>query len=387
MCLPPPKRQRIGATTAVWFETEPGIAFIHTADGSPDDRVLAEVLVREQLRQYGIKQAQYTFEPGLTKEAAWTDIEQKAKRLIQSGNVTLLRNGRENVVGHVIGDHGEYQTEISREDPNSMAITQWQCECPWDQFAFQRTRQWKKYEGRPCAHVLATWWVSKTTKLDEEMPEAQGQGQLFPAGPSVGVPRAAPRVPQPVPQGQQLSIPGVEPGTAVGTPPGASGAPPAPQVLPQFPGTQEQVVNPASVPGLRQPTPTNPIQYPGGTFSSVPGDWQFEQNWEFVSAAGDTFQNSDMVRINVATMGIAEGKSKDHGAGQYREIKKNSIGEVLGQDPTTGWVDVIFPLHKSGPMEPYHVRAWLDPSDLTPMPGVKKPGPFIKRRTNVVQSD
>jgi hypothetical protein len=70
-------------------------------------------------------------------------------------------------------------------------MTQWQCECPWDQYAWQRTRQWKKYEGRPCAHVLATWWASKMAPLDEDahpgnqqslfgMPSTPGGGQGSP---------------------------------------------------------------------------------------------------------------------------------------------------------------------------------------------------------------
>jgi hypothetical protein len=89
-----------------------------------------------------------------------------------------------------------------------------------------------------------------------------------------------------------------------------------------------------------------------------------------------------MVRLEVAEYGVMEGKSEDHGAGQYKEIPKGSIGEVLGQDPSTGWVDVAFagPQAQAGPLEPYHVRAWIDPKNLTPMPNVAKPGPFIKRR-------
>ena len=80
----------------------------------------------------------------------------------------LKSNGTNNVVGQVQGDHGDYQTEIGRDDPNSRAITTWQCECPWDQFAWQRTRQWKKYEGRVCSHVLATYWLSQQLPLDED---------------------------------------------------------------------------------------------------------------------------------------------------------------------------------------------------------------------------
>lgn len=452
VCPLPPKRASLGATTIVWFETEPGIAFIHTTGGTTDDRVLAEAVTRAELEQAGYRQAHYTFEPDedspLRKEATWNDVMAKAKRLIQSGNVTILRNGQNNIVGHVVGDHGEYQSEISREDPNSQVITQWQCECPWDQFAFQRTRKWKKYEARPCAHVLATYWAARRMPLDDAQPEAQGQGQLFAPGPMVGTPSPRGRPTQPVGliPGQQLSIPGVDPGTAVSTPPGPSGAPPAPDVMPQFPGTQMQEVNPVSVPGLRQPSPANPVQYPGGTFSSVTGEWHFagykhkgyilddgsefkwdvdedghphhpdmhsqlpegrkpvavftdlddgtrelfdlqgheitNKTWQFESAKADEFENSDMAQVMKATYGVAEGKSVEHGAGGYREIPKNAIVEVLGQDPTTGWVDCIWPLNNSGPMEPYHVRAWIPAEDLTPRPDVRKPGPFIKRRSN-----
>lgn len=104
---------------------------------------------------------------GFTKSAQWADIIAKAKRLIQSGNVTIVHNGPTYVQGHVVGDHGQYTTEISRTDPRSNIIEQWQCECPWSQFAFQRTRKWKKYEGRPCSHVMATYWKGKSTPLDE----------------------------------------------------------------------------------------------------------------------------------------------------------------------------------------------------------------------------
>lgn len=367
----PPKTQKLGDTRVSWFETEPHVAFIRTVGGGIDDRALAEIVVREQLRSCGIRQAQYVFfdtgdsDWSFGKTAAWDDIMAKARRLISAGNVTLLRNGANTVVGHVIGDHGQYQTEISREDPNSQTITQWQCDCPWDQFAWQRTRKWKKYEGRPCAHVLATHWLSQSTPLDEEYspsgPPPGAQPTLFDPGtaqPKPQTPMAQPQAPAP-PQGQgQFSIPGV-------MPPGAP--PPGPEILPPFPGSPE--MQPAvSIPGGRQPSPYDPIQHPGGTFS----------NWHFESAE---FENSDMVRLEKEEYGIMQGKSEEHGAGQYKLIPKNSIGEVLGQDPTTGWVDVLFagPQSDAGPMEPYAVRAWIEPQSLTPS-SVPKPGPAIRRR-------
>jgi hypothetical protein len=371
----PPRRFRVGATRVSWFATEPGVAFIKTTGGSADDRVVAEAYAREWLRTVGYRQAQFTFYLNdLRKQAAWPDIEEKAKRLIDSGNVELLRNGAQNIVGHVIGDHGDYQTEIGRENPTDNTITQWQCECPWDQYAWQRTRQWKKYEGRPCAHVLATYWVSQSSPLDEEYDPSgiagqNGQMNLFDQGtgqapvPGAPQPGSIQGTPPAIAAPAQLSIPGV-------STPAPGQAPPSPEVIPQQPQPAPPGV--VSVPGARVPTPADPTQFPGGTFSS----WQgFEKQAEF--------QNSDMVRLEEDEYGIMEGKSEDHGAGQYKLIPKGSIGEVLGQDPTTGWVDVAFagPQAAAGPMEPYHVRAYLEPSKLTPMPHIQKPGPFIRRRT------
>jgi hypothetical protein len=153
--------------------------------------------------------------------------------------------------------------------------------------------------------------------------------------------------------------------------------PAAPDVIPPFPGEQLEMVPPGqlqpgqpgitvSVPGAKQQTPFNPIQNPS-TYSKV---------------AAQEYNNGDMVRLDDEEYGIAEGKSEAHGAGSYKLIPKNSIGEVMGQDETTGWVEVIFagPQADAGPMEPYHLKAFIDPSMLTPMPGVQKPGPFVRRR-------
>jgi hypothetical protein len=385
----PPAHQKVGVTEVTWFETEPGVAFIHTVGGSVDDRVLAERVVREQLRGHGVKQAQYTFDhdEAFRKTADWNDIMAKAKRLIQAGQVQLLRNGYNDVVGYVKGDHGEYQTEISREDPNSRAITQWQCECPWDQYAFQRTRQWKKYEGRPCAHVLATYWKSQAAPIDEDVHPGQGEqmGLFDPQGITAPAPRPAPfAAPQPPPQGVQMQIPGMFPGQATGTPPMPGGQPP--DVIPPFPMDQLQntAINPASVPGLRQPSPTNPVQYPGGTFSSVQSDWEFGTMTVVADfpKQPEGFVNGNMVSTKVDDWGTYVGRSEDHGAGQPAKIPAGSIGEVLGQDPS-GMVNVLFEnkiTEKMGPLEPNGVVAWFFPSELTLRPDVRRPGPAVRRR-------
>lgn len=427
----PEQSSKFGDAVVEWEELDPGVAAVH-AFGTLNDKVLGRQIVVSALINNNYAIAEFTFDgenaDGIQKFADWTDIESKAKRLIQSGNVTILRNGEQNIVSHVVGDHGEYDCEIGRDDPDSRAITTWQCDCPWSQFSWGRTRQWKKYEGRPCAHVLATFWKSQATPIDDgglgaQMP-GDGGPQLppTPSAPTT-IPPTMPGAPTPQDKGilppspteqlQMMQAP-AQPGT---TPAG----------LPAPPGTP-------SVPGARQPTPFNPVQLPStyskwnpkvgdeveviqgpehvrgkrGTIAEIepemkgglptvwpmvdlgeselyrmlPNDLKLVTTsaWEFKEAAA-TYENGDMVRLEVEEYGVMEGKSVEHGAGQYKLIPKNSIGEVLGVDPTTGWADVIFPIHDAGPLEPFHVRVFLEPAQLTPMPNIKKPGPFIKRRT------
>lgn len=321
--------------------------------------------------------------PRLNKTAKWGDIMAKAKRLIQSGKVQLLRNGATNVVGQVIGDHGTYQTEFSREDPNNQSMTQWQCDCPWDQYAWQRTRQWKKYEGRPCAHVLATWWKSQATPVDEDVHPAMQVTQQ-PAGtpmpPTIPGRTFGPEDPmtqQPQGFGQPMAP---APGQAVGTPP-MPGMPP--EVLPPFPmeGQMEPQPPQVSIPGAKPQSPLNPVQWPGGTLSSVQ-DWEntFMKESEF----GPT--NGSMVQIVGTDMGVAEGPDPTNPMhGQHMDIKSNTkgIGEVMGMDDVPGMgsmVEVIFPLDKTGPLQPYHIRAWLRPEQVQLRPDIRPPGPMIQRR-------
>lgn len=367
-----------------WWEGKPGDAVVMAEGGSMEDRRLGEQVISAQLEAIGYRRAQFTFDAE-HHTAGWPDIMQKAKRLIQSGNVTLLRNGYNNIVAHVIGDHGEYNSEIGREDPESRTITQWTCECPWDQYAFQRTRQWKKYEARPCAHVLAAFWKSQATPLDEGPPEGQGptpgqkQGEpeQRPAGPPPPGPRSfgpeeAEGTSAPMPAGAPTGgPPGGAPPMAPPAPSGALPTPPMDQLAEQMPpvpgatpGGMPANPNVVSVPGAKVPTPFNPLQYPGGTYSKVSAE-------EFVAPS--------IVRLKVEGYGLAEGKSEAHGSGQYQSIPMGSTGEVLYQDPTTGMVEVIFPL-KGGPMTPYHVKMFCDANQLEAT-NTAPPGPFIKRRT------
>lgn len=501
----PPRTQKVGASTVKWWEGKPGEVVVMAEEGSPIDRTIAEQVVTAQLEGIGYRRAQFTFDSD-HKTAGWPDIMAKAKRLIQSGNVTILRNGYNNIVGHVVGDHGEYNAEIGRDDPDSRTISTWQCECPWDQYAWQRTRKWKKYEGRPCAHVMALYWKSLATPLDDYDPDQHGpmdpgqnQGPPMPPG---GGPPPAPSddLPRSFGPDEAEGIPadaGPPPEPAPGfAPPGSPGVlPPSPMeqlqmqqppIPGQTPGGMPSNPSVVSVPGAKMPSPFNPIQYPGGTYSTVnpiqvihttmpegssgdagnfdgsirqpfiyhhpsrtlylgqPGMHHDEVSWtkefepakdEYESAfpemhpdyfqgeinhtpygkslgyggfdqapeapgvfaalqatypdleytplkmgkvAAEQFVPPEIVRLKDDAYGLAEGKSEAYGAGQYQPVPAGSTGEVLSQDPTTGWVEVIFPL-EGGPLTPYHVKCYVDTSDIEHT-RQRPPGPFIKRR-------
>ena len=183
-----------------------------------------------------------------SKVAAWKDLMEKAKRIKDQGRVHILNNEADHVVGRVEGDHGTYTTQIWRQDPQSQAITMWDCECPWDQYAWQRTRQWKKYEGRPCSHVLALYWTAQQNAAQQpQVPE----GQMTLPGMT-----PAPQAPPPVPyqpgapnlEGQGLPRPGQEPvlpqgpfaptPTPADMPVSPQGAPGQPPMQPVAPGMQ-----------------------------------------------------------------------------------------------------------------------------------------------------
>lgn len=362
----PEHSMRIGSSDAGWFETQPGYAHVYATGGSVDDRRYAYAIMKAALAGHEIAPQPFSLQwdhsdERLIKEADWNDIEAKAKRLIQSGAVQILRNAPDVIVGQVQGDHGNYQTECHRDDPSSQALTLWSCECEWDQFAWQRTRQWKKYEGRVCSHVLATWWLAQSMPLDEESePGGEGGGPEYPGAGGMVPPGAAPQI-----------TPGMSPPLQQGlaNPPGTETPPPgqAPELMPQYPANPEMLpaINPVSVPGQKPQTPLNPVQNAGGTFSHV---------------AANKFVNGQMVQLKNQSMGEQVGL----GGGGQTAIPANSLGEVLGTEGS-GEYEMIFvyfsgPQAEAGKLEAHGVQAWFFSNELIPRPDVRAPGPTIRRR-------
>jgi hypothetical protein len=392
-CEPPklPDRTlRLGAVQAGWFPTVPGTAHIFASGGTPLDRFYACQIIEEQLAGHDIRRAQYSLDwdhsdTQLVKEASWTDIEQKAKGLLQGGKVHILRNGAQVIASHVEGEHGNYECEIQRQDPNSQSISLWSCTCPWDQFAWQRTRKWKKYEGRCCKHVLATFWLSQSMPLDEEIgpgaegpQEPQGGAGAIPATFQEGAPQPTPGMEQ-VPGGgtgmvppagtpgpQKPGLPNQTAPSPVPTGPVPGQAPEPQPLIPQYPmdPSLQPAINPVSVPGQKPQSPLNPVQNSGGTFS-------------FVKQSAETYVNGDMIQLLHEDVGQTVGLN----SGQTQIIPQGSVGEVLGSD-SLGLVNVLFSgsvAAERGNLEPHGVAAWLWPKDIA-RSNSRPPGPAVRRR-------
>lgn len=120
-----------------------------------------------------------TTRKAIRKVAAWRDVEMKAKRLKDGGQVVVNNNQPNIITGTVQGDHGTYEVEIWRENPQSASISHWSCGCAWGQYAWGRTRMFKKFEGRPCSHVMAMFWQSRSEPVGYFGPTEGMQGETF----------------------------------------------------------------------------------------------------------------------------------------------------------------------------------------------------------------
>jgi hypothetical protein len=118
------------------------------------------------------------------------------------------------VQGQVEGDNGTYDIIIYRDGINNIRKSGWECGCDWGKYAWQRTRQWKKLEGRPCSHIMAAMWQSWSEPFtsDPQMTLFKQRKQLPPAPmPNYEVmQQQAPEVGVPQDPGTQLTLPGME---------------------------------------------------------------------------------------------------------------------------------------------------------------------------------
>lgn len=384
----PPHDCKIGHVECYWEQVAPGLVYVaaNPETGTAEDKWYAMEVLMSQLRTSGFKRVTSVLMPDhITKLATWQDVMDKAKRLVQSGAVSLDANGRKYTTGTVKGDHGTYPIEIYRQDPNNPNQVSYKtCGCDWGQFMnLPRTRQWKKFEfptPTPCSHLIAANWVAQSVPWDEDRapgnPTMEGQqpGQMSlfdmsggQAPSSMGLMQRSP-MPNPNAWFNQPGAP-QQNAAPLGNQ-GGGGAPPPPEsVLPQFPmGEPMELppVNPASTPGGRPgPTPTNPLQYPGGTFSSVRESMGAEQ-----------FKNGDWVQIkeeDPVNPGTLQGRN-ERGLVGPTTIPKNAIGQVMGTD-SLGLVEVLWMgqgFDANGECQPFGVTQWFWPSQLIPRPDIYK---------------
>lgn len=409
----PPTDQGIADLKVRWTDVGLHMAHVQALGGTPDDRLLAIQLVLEQLKPHGYRQATWQIDGDtFRKTADWNEIMDKAKRLMQSGAVRLLRVGYNNIVAKVKGDHGTYQCEIFRQDPSSRAITGSDCECGWGEFQNQpRTREFKQYQDRPCSHILAAFWSAQNMATDEENHPSNPQGG--PGSPGDGGDGMGPPPGFEDPASRSFGpdeAEGFSPSAEGTGPPGGAGGSTGPpptmpgnmgqpaDVLPQFPMAQLPPPNPASIPGLKGPTPTDPIALPagpGGAFSSYQ-PWQ--TTWSLVSSEEDAtmppvsptppptdfaWNNGQLVQLRYPDTATYVGRPESGLAGTQMDMNPGSVGEILGTHPGTGMVNVLWmgkQFNKMKKLEPFGAQGWHFKHYLTPRPDMKPPGPAIRRR-------
>jgi hypothetical protein len=292
----------------------------------------------------------------LQKFADWNDIMDKSRRLMQNGQVQIQVNAPDHVVGQVQGDHDTYQTEIWRDDPQSQAITMWDCGCQWSDFSWGRTRQFKKYEGRPCSHTLALFWQAQKTPLTKNTPDGQGEPQPLPGGEMAPAAQPTPGLIQPYDPS-----PLIEPFGS----PHPQGPPMPLQSQPEpYDPMQTLPTSPMQEPSPTPVTPSSPTQsqptVPGKTDSplAIPG----------ALSKVAAFANGQIVRCKVPLQG------EEPTTGQAMMVPQNTAGEVLYSDGEESVV--IFPL-KGGALTPHLIKVECMTDELYADP---KGQPFIKKK-------
>lgn len=389
----PPYLGNINGVIVGWIPNGRNAYIMGDPKAPPVDRQLAEGILYAKLAAFGYERPGFDLsgETLLLKESAWASpsVLEKAKRLVKSGAVLIQRNSMPYTVGLVQGDtEGLHQVELQRADINNpYKLSNAFCDCTWGKFLNTiRTREFKRFQHTPCSHIIATAWKSMATPFEEgESPWTKGGPEGSSEMPPGGAPAGGifePDMPQGGPDyGDELAQYEQE-----RAPQGAGGISPAEmylnqmiptpgETLPPFPYDQQQPqrrpVNPASSPLYNPgPTPGNPIQMPAG-----PGS--------VFSSANDELRNGDIVALKKNEIGLLQGRMENYHGSPTVTIPAGSAGEVLGVDPITGMVNILFAgeqFEEYGEKQPFGATVWCLPSNLIRRTYQRRPGPIYKRR-------
>ena len=100
----------------------------------------------------------------MLREAAWSDVRQKAQRIRREGKMDVHDIDSNQIYATVHGDHGDYDVMIVKGGLGGNSITQWTCTCDWGRHAFKRK---VLHVGRLCSHGLAGWLEMQSQELSD----------------------------------------------------------------------------------------------------------------------------------------------------------------------------------------------------------------------------
>jgi len=100
----------------------------------------------------------------MLREAAWSDVRQKAQRIRREGKMDVHDIDNNQIYATVHGDHGDYDVMIVKGGLGGNSITQWTCTCDWGRHAFKRK---VLHVGRLCSHGLAGWLEMQSQELSD----------------------------------------------------------------------------------------------------------------------------------------------------------------------------------------------------------------------------
>ena len=114
-------------------------------------------------------------EGGPSRTAAFKDVQQKAKKIRQSGGVRIVSANNGVVAAEVQGTNNVYNVEINMAyGTNTKTAT---CSCPWNAYRYERSERFKSLEGRSCAHILATLYEIQAQNMSAgQVSESEGFG-------------------------------------------------------------------------------------------------------------------------------------------------------------------------------------------------------------------